>query len=563
MKKDDILDAMSGIKEEYINEAVPGAARRKSSVWTKAGVIAACLCLFAAVGFLIPYGMNEPEPTPPVHTGDTVTHTDPAETTSPAETSGVTEDSTDPGESDTPDTEDMATTEDSTTAPQTVDDDPPETSENAIGGGKYSCNIHHTYYHSIPSGITELVGGREAMREKFANYNTDNMSCPKVSLKQIIDVCGITRDEFAETVRLVTNPVYDIDILFNSTLQEADEFYSDIEWLLSLDSLATCYMDLYSEIEAKYPDGVKEIDGGIRLLSIPELVKLLDIKREDLEEMIKKSSDNGAKTTYNYNLDMLYGLNGEIIFEKPDDVSSYELDEMFCRAGRYADNDFDFIENPDDTDVEENTPAIGGGDYPCKIHDTNYHMLPSELTAFVGGMEVIEAKFNKDTVGEMSCPMLSIKQVIDGFDISVDEFAETIRLVSYPIYDIDILFNGTLAEADEFYTNIDWVLSRGSLSTCYMDLYSEIEAKYPDGVKEIDGGIRLLSIPEVVKLLDIKREDLEEMIKKASDDGSKVTYNYNLDMLYGSDGEIIFEKPDDVSTYELDEMFCRVGRHAE
>ena len=64
MKKDDILDAMSGIKDEYINEAVPGAARRKSSVWAKAGVIAACLCLFAAVGFLIPYGMNKPTPTP-------------------------------------------------------------------------------------------------------------------------------------------------------------------------------------------------------------------------------------------------------------------------------------------------------------------------------------------------------------------------------------------------------------------------------------------------------------------------------------------------------------------
>lgn len=221
------------------------------------------------------------------------------------------------------------------------------------------------------------------------------------------------------------------------------------------------------------------------------------------------------------------------------------------------------VETQDESNHDETEKAVGGGDYPCKIHDTNYHMLPSELTAFVGGMEVIEEKFNKDTVGEMSCPMLSIKQVIDEFDISVDEFAETIRLVASPIYDIDILFNGTLAEADEFYTDIDWVLSRSSLSTCYMNLYSEIEDGYPDGVKEIDGGIRLLSIPEVVKLLDIKREDLEEMIKKSSDDGAKQTYNYNLDMLYSPDGEIIFEKPDDVSSYELDEMFCRVGRHAE
>ncbi len=265
----------------------------------------------------------------------------------------------------------------------------------------------------------------------------------------------------------------------------------------------------------------------------------------------------------------------------PTDIGDAEItqsgtNEMFGVDSEYVTDDIAEPPSSDTTVHTEKVPeeiqddltsnemgnTIGGGGYPCTIHDTNYHMLPSELTTFVGGMEVIEDKFNKDTVGEMSCPMLSIKQVIDEFDISVDEFAETVRLVSYPFYDIDILFNGTLAEADEFYTNIDWVLSRSSLSTCYMDLYGEIGYRYPDEVKEIDN-YRSYSIPELVKLLDIKREDLEEMIKKSSDDGTKVTYDYNLDMLYSPDGEIIFEKPDDVSSYELDEMFCRSGRHAE
>jgi hypothetical protein len=260
---------------------------------------------------------------------------------------------------------------------------------------------------------------------------------------------------------------------------------------------------------------------------------------------------------------MLYGADGKIIFELDADMSDKDIDEMFCRIGRYADNDFDFIENPDDTDVEENSSAIGGGDYSCNIHHTYYHSIPSGITELVGGREAMREKFANYNTDNMSCPKVSLKQIIDVCGITRDEFAETVRLVTNPVYDIDILFNSTLQEADEFYSNIEWLLSLDSLANCYRNLYSEIEAKYPDAVKEIDGSIRLLSIPELVKLLDIKREDLEEMIKKSSDDGTKETYNYNLDMLYGSDGEIIFEKPDDVSTYELDEMFCRTGRHAE
>ena len=209
--------------------------------------------------------------------------------------------------------------------------------ENAIGGGDYPCTVHHTKYHSIPSTIIELIGGEEVYYNLCAEYNAENMSCPLPSIKYIIDEFDITVDEFAETVRLIYSPYYDLDVLFNGTLEDADELFTDQEWIIfTCSSLCTCYMDLYGEIEDEYPAAVDAIDGGIRSLSIPEVVKLLDITREDFEEMIKESSDNGNKQTYNYNLDMLYGPDGTIIFEKPDGVSSFELEEMFCRTGRHA-----------------------------------------------------------------------------------------------------------------------------------------------------------------------------------------------------------------------------------
>ena len=221
------------------------------------------------------------------------------------------------------------------------------------------------------------------------------------------------------------------------------------------------------------------------------------------------------------------------------------------------------IETLNEYTSNDTVNALGGGGYPCKIHDTHYHGIPATIVDLIGGTEILHEKFDEYDKDNMSCPLPSIKQVIDEFDITSDEFAEAVRLTYAPYFDLEVLFNGTVEEADKFYENQDWIIfTCHSLTICYMDLVSEIGYRYPDEVKAIDD-FRGLSIPELVKLLDIKREDLEEMIKKSSDDGNRVTYNYNLDMLYGPDGEIIFEKPDDVSSYELDEMFCRASRHVE
>lgn len=311
MKKDDILDAISGIKDEYINEAVPGAARRKSSVWAKAGVIAACLCLFAAVGFLIPYGMNKPAVKPPVDT-DTVGSGVATTVSSTNETTGMVEDSTDTGEI-----------------------------KNywGFGGGDYPCNVHHTVYHMIPSEIIELVGGNEAIEEWITNNtsgDTTDSECPMLSIKQVIDAFDITEDEFAEACNLVFYPYYDLDVLFNGSIEEADMLYRDMEWVDAQGTLMESYLNLRDAIEVEYSSTIKTKAVDIYANSIPNLVKILEINREALEKIVKEISDHGNKAVYEFNLDMLYGVDGEIVFETSDDISKFELDEKFCRIGRYA-----------------------------------------------------------------------------------------------------------------------------------------------------------------------------------------------------------------------------------
>ena len=78
----------------------------------------------------------------------------------------------------------------------------------------------------------------------------------------------------------------------------------------------------------------------------------------------------------------------------------------------------------------------------------------------------------------------------------------------------------------------------------------------------IAGTRRLKSVTKVIKALshDALFTRCEQLIFKG-----KITTDEleNLDMLYDEDGEIIFENTGDMSSNELNEMFCRVGRYAE
>ena len=133
-------------------------------------------------------------------------------------------------------------------------------------------------------------------------------------------------------------------------------------------------------------------------------------------------------------------------------------------------------------------------------------------------------------------------------------------MVYYAGFDLEVLFDGTAEDAEEYYTADVLSFAGGIKIESFMRLVDMLE--------ELAEGkdIHTLSIPEVVKLLEIDREDLEKMIEESlryPTDKEIWLYYYNLDMLYGEDGEIIFQNTDGMSSNELNEMFCRVGRYAE
>lgn len=321
MKKDDILDAMSGIKEEYINEAVPGAARRKSSVWAKAGVIAACLCLFAAVGFLIPYGMNKPAVKPPV---DTDTVGSGVETTVPAtnETTGMVEDSTD--------TEDVQNT--------------------PCIGGTALCKVHEEIYHMVPDFLAELRDANE-MFEWANSLKIDESKvkstteCPyEYNIKLLIDKFGITKEEFIEAYPFTSAGAVDVDLLYNGTAEEIDGYYRNFGYF-SIESKRVGHYDyLFGEIFTAYYDEIYDMSKNkdmLEYIPVPELVVMLDIDRDELIKYIDLATQKSMEThgecyTFDYDLDMLYGADGEIILEIDADMSDKVINEMFCRVGRYA-----------------------------------------------------------------------------------------------------------------------------------------------------------------------------------------------------------------------------------
>ncbi len=568
MKKDDILDAMSGIKDEYINEAVPGAARRKSSVWAKAGVIAACLCLFAAVGFLIPYGMNKPAVKPPVNTdivGSGV------ETTSPAtnETTGMVEDSVDTGDV-----------------------------QNTPGiGGTALCKVHHDMYHSIYGGLSDYVGSKKysewvkTLKVDETKINSDT-ECPiEGNIKLFIDTFNISKTEFAENCNLIQCSEYDLNVLYSKTAEEIDLYYRDIGQFKNVNLSSAHYQYFKDEIAEKYTDVLKEKDigvGELNMMSIPELVFELNIERDELEALMGDASKTcaelfGANYTYDYNLDMLY--DGENL----EDLSTNHINEMFCRVGRYADNDFDFIENPDDTNVEDNTPAIGGTEF-CTVHHAAYHMIPGWLIEYVG-KDKFEEWQNSLTVDGSNVPSdgcnraASIKTVIDYFNIPEDIFSE---YCTYPIdcvYNLKVLYHGTEEEIDLYYRDTEFFRHASDRSGHYDKFLEIIWFDYEKeiaklGLNQSLYNIFTLSPPEVVQRLNITRDELEEIFKRAADNRISVhgvcyTYEYNLEMIYGEDG-VSFEPlekllsvnedddpTNDISSNELREMFCRVGRYAE
>ncbi|MBQ6789091.1 MAG: hypothetical protein IJO81_02755 [Clostridia bacterium] len=547
MKKDDILDAMSGIKDEYINEAVPGAARRKSSVWAKAGVIAACLCLFAAVGFLIPYGMNKPAVKPPV---DTDTVGSGVETTAPAanETTGMVEDSTAPVESDTPDTEDMATTEDSTTAPQTVEKDPPEIVEKAIGGAS-GCSAHPHGYHSFSEGLVEYVG-KDVFEEWYkSSYNYDSKPDKKyprgecydfevASIKTFIDDFDIPRavfeeyfdeEEFLQYLNYYKPEREEIiDALYSCTEEEADDYFNSlicentIGWLRAFMSSGEMYayrcgLHHYNYHAYGLPYSVEGLDEAEALSEFRQWENqlteewLAELSRDywKLEEAIM------CRTPYNIKAHIdHYDISKEMFLE----INTFTADPY----------DTDFLYSSTDEAISN---YFKRGPYYDESLGIHYN-------------ENGRSNFNKlwNAVYD-ECATVLYNIGIDGA-ISMIERIYVSKIPRNTLEEMIVSVNGD-GTGDAYNYDLDLVYGEGTDGTDALPL---------DSIKDL--------------IIDTYRSyGVSMYLKYVGGDSSRINFGkYVVKKCYGIENdtydEAVFES-DIYPLYRLDEMFCRVGRYAE
>lgn len=545
MKKDRLIEALSGIKEEYIDEAAPKGVVKKSSFAAKAAVVAACLCLFAVSGFLISYGMKAPEPTPPIETGGVATVTDTAEPTEGTETSGVEE--TVPVESNTSDTEDVSNTEDSTTAPQTVDENPPEIFENAIGGSE-GCSAHPYHYHNIPEGLADYVGKDVYEEWCRTSYNYDLKQDKKyprgecydykvASIKTFIDDFNIPREVFEEYFDEEDFLKYlnyykpereeIIDVLYSCTEEEADDYFNS---LICENTIAWLRAFMASGEMNAYRCSLHHRDYHIFHLPYNEegvydteaLSKHKEWENQLTEEWLAELSRDywkieealWCRTPYNIKAHIdHYDISKETFLEVNGFMASpYDTDFIYSSTDEVISNYFKREQFYDE--------SVG-------IHYNDGSSYFSKLNAEIND----------------ECATVLYNIGIDGA-ISMIERIYVSKIPRNTLEEMIVSVNGDGTEGVYNY-NLDLVYGEGTDGTDALPL---------DSIKDL--------------IIDTYRSyGVSMYLRYVGGDSSRINFGkYVVKKCYGIESdtydEAVFEN-NVYPGYRLDEMFCRVGRYAE
>ena len=225
--------------------------------------------------------------------------------------------------------------------------------------------------------------------------------------------------------------------------------------------------------------------------------------------------------------------------------------------------------NTGETDDTDNNPAIGGGAYPCTIHDDYMHVWDDFFTLELMTQEDARAWFDyaheKDLeIGNNDgCPYryTTIKQFIDDNGFTREEVEAASENCRTFVHDIDLLFDGTDEEIEAYYMDTSSRYKSFVRQTQVLELYIYIQFANEESLKNSP---RNLSIIELVKYYDLDRETLEGYIaernKHWEERKDKEIPNFNLDLIYGGNGveAITDEEIASLGRWELDSLFYGV-----
>ena len=241
--------------------------------------------------------------------------------------------------------------------------------------------------------------------------------------------------------------------------------------------------------------------------------------------------------------------------------------------------------NPIETTVAATEPAqtgdaVGGGELKCKVHHQDYHSIPVSLIDYVGKDtfdEWVENYPRKEGLvnSDTECPNeFNIKQFVDIFDVPREVFEEKVNLLSYPTFNIELIYSGSADDVDEYFRDITEMNKLEAKSVHFKHLSSYILREYKDELSNITNNGLGLSLPELIIAADIEKTEFIKLVaevttevfgdyEKAGINIEEYIYEFDIDGLYDNVEESVYASIDSNETESdskrakrLNEAFC-------
>lgn len=217
--------------------------------------------------------------------------------------------------------------------------------------------------------------------------------------------------------------------------------------------------------------------------------------------------------------------------------------------------------------VEIENTQVNGGTQVCAVHHIDYHTYDSYLTDYVGYDSFREwfTQYSipvEDASGGCLYPKSNIYEFIHHFDISKDVLIKLYNEFSITDYNIELLYDGTAEENDQYYRSISDA--------------QRIEEIKMSNFKELKVAIRLNNIdafPEIMNYdeysliemmlitdtpLDFIYDRIERTKKKHGDSIYGSQYEYDFSVFNEKNRAKLEKDINEHSAFYLDCIFCGV-----
>ena len=407
-------------------------------------------------------------------------------------------------------------------------------------------------YHYVPASLAEYVGidkFTEWYKTKLAETDVRGGDfSSKVTVKAFVDDFGLTEEEFTENTFFDERAYLNVPLLFDGSAEENEEYYSDLAARTSDETKVKNYRDLNTFIISKYSGAENAAEaqslgvgwGQLTEASIPELVRLFGLTREQLEEAIESSliggygrayDLDGISETFDYDLDVCFGnieleaLIGTVSTRERQDY----FDALFCR------------ETPKSLYHEIYNVTTKTNRSYCRAHSGSpYHFIPksvmescpAEAAEFVKWRsgDFYPGQISDGLCGRQGKYLFNFPRFAREFGITKESFTENATFSELALHDPDIVFSDDDAAVEAYYDNTEYFDITTEKIYNYYLFRQTLADKYGDF--DVLGEE---SIPEFALRTGIDENKLREVAADVADEAEE-KYFFEYDFTVTPDG---------------------------